>query len=193
MTGDALLAAVRDAAERLARDLRRAESLTGGWADEKRTDALVDAALSACLRRLAATGCWGEANRAPSGELWRIAGPLLEVGWLQHRARFKPLGYAGDFEMFERICRQTCCGHPLGRAFDRFFLAQAAPQAVRARTQETTAALVAHCFAGDAGEYRVVSVGSGPAIDVRDAVSLLPPERRERLRVTLVDIDPRAV
>ena len=190
---DRLLATVRAAAEKLVADLHRAEELTDRWSDEKLTGALVDAALSECLSELAATGCWGEANRLPSSELWRIAGPLLEVGTLQRCARFKPRGYAGDFEMLARICEGYCCDHPLGTAFDRFFQSQAAPQAVRARTHQTAAALASHCLGSGDGAYHAVSVGAGPATDVRQAIAMLPDVRRSSLRVTLLDLDPDAL
>ena len=65
---------VRTAAATLVERLEEAERLTAHWFDERLADALVDAALSECLVHLAATGCWGEANRLPSSELWRIAG-----------------------------------------------------------------------------------------------------------------------
>ena len=190
---ETLLAEVRAAAEDLVGGLRRAEKLTQRWADPGLTDALVDAALSKCLARLARTGCWGAANQLPSSELWRIAGPLLEVGTLQYHARFKPHGYAGDHEMLVRICEQSSCNDLLGGAFDRYFLAQAAPQAVLARTRQTTAALVSHCVARDSAEYQVLSVGSGPAIDVSEALALLPQGHRADISVTLLDLDPAAL
>jgi len=192
-SGDELLALVRRAAERLVADLAEAERLTGGWTDEPLTEALVDAALGACLSDLARTGCWGEANRLPSSELWRIAGPILEVGALQHQARFKPRGYAGDYLMLARICEHYACEHPLGRAFDRFFQREAAPRAVRSRTELIAATLVRHATAFGPRPYRVVSVGSGPAIDVRRAVELLGLPWREHLQVALLDLDPEAL
>jgi len=161
--------------------------------DRNLADALVHTALSRCLNLLTATGCRGEANRLPSSELWRVAGALLDVGTLQHHARFKPHGYAGDYEMLTRICRQSCCDHPLGAAFDRYFLSQAAPQAVLARTWQTAAALSAHCLECGTGPYRAVSVGSGPAIDLQEAAGMLPQKRREQLQVTLLDLDPAAL
>jgi len=190
---DDVLPLVREAASRLVDDLDRAERLTGSWSDEPLAVALVDAALSSCLARLAQTRLWGEANRLPSGELWKIAGSRLEVGVLQHAARFKPRAYAGDFEMLARICGGYRCEHPLGRAFDAFFQAQAAPQAVRSRTEQTGAAIASDCLARPAGPYHVVSVGSGPALDVRRALGLLPEGRRSQLRVTLLDLDPDAL
>ncbi len=188
-----LTARVRAAAEKLVADLERAEGQTGHWSSEKLTEALVEAALSECLARLAETGCWGEANRVPSAELWRIAGQLLEAGTLQYAARFKPRGYAGDFELLACICEDYRCDHPLGRAFDHFFQVQAAPQAVRARTEQTAAALVSHCLAKSSDAYHAVSVGAGPAIDVRQAVSVLPESRRNAVRITLLDLDPEAL
>ena len=188
-----LLATVRAAGEQLVERLRAAEDLTEHWSRRELTEGLVDAALSECLALLAATGCWGQANQLPSSELWRIAGPVLEVGVLQHCARFKPHGYAGDYEMLARICEDFCCDHPLGRAFDRYFQNQAAPQAVRSRTQQTAAALAADCLARDSGTYRVASVGSGPAIDVGRALAMLPEERRGDVRVRLLDLDPAAL
>ena len=94
----------RAAGEQLVADLDRARQFTGQWADKKLTEMLVEAALSASLHRLAETGCWGEANRLPSKEFWRIAGPLLELGTLQRHARLKPRGYAGDYQMLHWIC-----------------------------------------------------------------------------------------
>ncbi len=184
---------VRTAAATLVERLEEAERLTAHWFDERLADALVDAALSECLVHLAATGCWGEANRLPSSELWRIAGPVLEVGSLQHHARFKPHGYAGDHEMLSRICEPSCCDHPLGRIFDRYFLRQSAPEAVRARTQQTATALVAHCLQRPQGAYRVVSVGSGPALDVFQAIAALPSGRTDSVQVRLLDLDPNAL
>ena len=174
-------------------DLDRARQFTGQWADKKLTEMLVDAALSASLHRLAETGCWGEANRLPSQEFWRIAGPLLESGALQHRARFKPRGYAGDYQMLHWIGTEYCCDHPLGWAFDRYFQRQAAPQAVRCRTQQMAVALVVHCLQVEVPNYHAVSVGSGPATDIRQALTVLPENCRLSLQVTLLDLDPEAV
>ncbi len=181
------------AGEKLVADLELAEQLTGGWADGGLTDLLVDAALSECLLRLVTTGCWGEANRVPSNALWDVAGSLLEVGFLQHRARFKPCGYAGDYQMLARICQRSCCDHPLGKAFDRYFLRQSAPRAVRLRTRQITVALVAHFLKHEKSSYHAVGFGAGPAIEIQDALAMLSEVQRNSLRVTLLDVDPDAL
>jgi extracellular factor (EF) 3-hydroxypalmitic acid methyl ester biosynthesis protein len=189
----ALLDEVRAAATHLVRELKHAEEATAGWSDRELSEILVDAALSECLAQLASTGCWGETNRIPSSELWRIAGPVLEVGSLQHHARFKPYGYAGDHVMLARICERSVCDHTLGSVFDRYFLRQAAPEAVRARTEHVAASLVSHRLAHAGGEYQAVSVGAGPALDISQAVAALPREFRATLGVRLLDLDPDAL
>ncbi len=188
-----LLETVRAVATDLVARLNEAERLTSGWRDEHLADALVDAALTRAMVRLAETSCWAEANRLPSSELWRIAGPVLEAGSLQRHARLKPHGYAGDHEMLARICEASCCEHPLGRFFDRYFLRQAAPEAVRARTRHTAIALVEHCLRRPRGQYRVASVGAGPALDVSQALDALPKASLGLLQVRLLDLDPNAL
>lgn len=193
MSGDALLDHVREVAGQLDTDLQQARDLSAGWTDAVRTDPLVHGALQRALDRLAATGCWGEANRLPSSELWRLAGAWLEKGDLQRHARFKPRGYAGDFEMFEKICTGYQCADPLGAAFDRFFQSQAAPEAVRRRTVMLGDAVVQRVRACDADPLHVVTVGSGPALDIRRACTVLDADERRRLQVTLLDLDPTAL
>ena len=189
----AILDQARNAAELLIADLKQGQVLSRDWTDRGIADAWIDVALENCLRRLTATGCWGEANQFPSSEFWRTAAPWLEKGVLQHRARFKPRGYAGDYELLDWICTGRCCEDPLGSAFDRYFQRQAAPEAVRERTEQTAAAIVVHCLKSAANVYRVVSIGSGPAGDVVRAATLLSEQHRSRLRVDLWDLDPEAL
>lgn len=178
---------------RLVADLEQAERLSSGWRDERIGEALISSAMDRCLARLAATGCWGKENQLASSEFWSIAGGLLDVSWLQHRARFKPRGYAGDYEMFDRFWRRECCEHPLGRLLDRYFQRQAAVEAVRARTEQIAAALVEHCLIAQSQPYHVVSIGCGPAIDLANAVEMLPESRRSQLQIMLLDLDQAAL
>lgn len=188
-----LAAYARQTGERLIAELQRAESLSAQWANEEIGYALVSCAMDRALASLAATGCWGKDNQLPSGEFWTVAGGWLEVSWLQHRARFKPRGYAGDFEMFERFWRRECVDHPIGKLFDRYFQAQAAVEAVRARTEGIGAALVECCLKSALERpFHVVSVGCGPAIDLRCALDCLGGRRRE-MQVTLLDLDQAAL
>ncbi len=192
-SGERLLSLVRTVALQLEEDLRDAHAASGGWLEPGRTEQLACGALQRALDRLSATGCWGEANRLPSSELWRIAGRWLEVGTLQWRARFKPRGYAGDFEMLDQICTHHVCEHPLGAAFDRFFQSQAAPQAVRNRTALIAEAIARFVRERAASPIHVVSVGSGPAVDLERACADLAESERQRLRITLLDLDPASL
>lgn len=187
-----LPAQVRTIALELISALHTAETRTAGWQDPEVAFTLVAGALDRCQQRLTSLGIEGEANRLPSGELWKVAGPILEIGWLQNHARTKPRGYAGDYEMLAKICDQWHSAHPLGRLFDRYFQSQAAPCAVRNRTQLMADLIAARCQA-HSGPYRVVSVGSGSGEDVRRAAAQLSAADRERLHVTLFDIDPDAL
>jgi hypothetical protein len=179
---DATLHLVRTAAERLVDDLQTARDQTA-----------VDAALDRCLAVLASTGIWGKDNQGPSHELWRMAGPWLEHGDLQRRARFKPRGYAGDFEMQADFWDRRAVDSPLGRLFDDYFLRQTAVEAVRARMELAAEMIAARCRASRHDEFRVTSVGSGPAIDLTEAARRLPSDARSRLRLTLVDMDDAAL
>lgn len=193
LSGDQIAAIARDAAKRLVVDLDRAEILTDTWQKGDLAQLLVDHAFSEALNRLVSSGCWGEANQLPSSVFWKTAGQVLEVGWLQNRARTKPLGYAGDYQILTRMWEQICCDHPLGRLFDRYFLRLAAPRAVRARLQHVAGTLAAHCLEFDGPSYRVISVVSGPGVDIQTALAALPETRRARVEVTLLDLDPEAL
>ncbi len=193
LSNEEVAAIARDAAEKLLADLSHAETLSDSWQNEELAQLLVDHAISECLNCLASTGLWGEANQLPSSVFWKTAGPVLEVGWLQHRARTKPLGYAGDHEILARMWGNVCCDHPLGRLFDHYFLALAAPRAVRARFEHVASTLVARCLSHAGPNYRVVSIGSGPGVDIQTVLSALPRGEREKVHVTLLDLDPEAL
>lgn len=84
------------------------------------------------LAALSATGLLGKENQGPSQTLWKIAGDRLIRGDLQWRARSKPRGYAGDFEMQADFWFHRESGDPWAEFLDRYFLKQQAVEAVRA-------------------------------------------------------------
>ena len=188
-----VLAEVQEAGEELLDAFERAKRATAGWQAGDLTDDLVESALDRCMARLAATNCWGEQNRILSSELWRIAGKYLKRGHLQVRARNKPRGYAGDFQMLSWIIEDDRSTDPLGRTLDRYFQIQAAPRAVRGRTEIVSAGLASHLSKRSTATLHVTSVGSGPAIDVARGLQSLGESWRERTHVTLFDIDPDAL
>ena len=183
---------VVEAATRLVEELDAALRTTGNSSAPHESRCRVAAAMDACLERLSQTGTWGPPNQVPSSHLWRIAGRWLERGDLQRRARFKPRGYAGDFELLDDICARRVATERVGRTFDQYFQDQAAPQAVRNRTELVADAIVARCVATNR-TVKVVSFGSGPAADLRQAVATLNPESRCRVQLLLLDLDERAL
>lgn len=188
-----LLTEVRSAATSLVAEIDRARAHASDWHNEELGYALVDVALSRCLSRLAGSGCWGRDNELPSTEFWRIAGPVLVAGSLQHRARFKPRGYSGDHLLLAQLCEHYLCADPLGRIFDRYFQSQAAVHVVRTRTEQIAATLAEFALLSNRTPVRVCSIGSGPAIDIERGVSLMPEARRRQLEVVLLDLDDEAL
>ncbi len=146
--------------------------------------------LRAALETLAETGCVGERNRLPSSEFWREAQAFLREGSLQLHAREKPLGYPGDHLLLDRICRHDLRGQGVGLAFDKFFQDQSAPRAVRNRGHETAATIRRIVRERPGRPVRITSVGSGPAWDIRWGLEGLMDAERQRVMVTLVDLDP---
>lgn len=152
----------------------------------------VSRTMSEHLGKLAATGVTGPDNRVASDHLWKIVREILRAGSLQLHAREKPGGYAGDFRLLDRICRQDVQGQGIGQAFDEFFQSQSAPHAVRNRARLVANEIVRLVHERDQS-LRVVSYGSGPAYELRSACHDLPPELRQRLHITMLDIDPHAL
>ncbi len=175
--------------EQFASAMQSAQVTSDNWSNEPLAAALVETASVHCLAQLTATGWWGPSNQLPSTILWKIAGEWLQTGWLQTRAHEKPLGYAGDYALLEAIINETCTSDPLGQIFDRFFLRQAAPAAVRHRTRLVARALATGCLNKKTSRYSVVSVGCGPGLDIRRGIEMLPENFRQTLEVTLLDLD----
>lgn len=185
-----------ETAGRIGRELATAlsgEDVPQVWCDDAESYERLEMVLHHTLEQLSELNLWGVANRLPSSAFWDEAGHVLRDGDLLFHARSKPRGYAGDFEMLEKICNEQLCRHPLGRLLDRFFQRQHAPQAVRNRTRMISQQIVAGCRSKQGQPFHVVSIGSGPAVDVIWAAQQLDKSQRAQLFVTLIDLDPNAL
>ena len=178
---------VESIADRLRGELQDAVAMGGNGEPE------VDGPMNTALAALSQLACWGPQNRLPSSHLWNRLRDWLEIGSLQTHARTKPLGYPGDFRLLDRICRVDVAGEGLARAWDRYFQAQAAPQAVRNRCRWIADRVTAIVRARPDSAVQVLSVGCGPGWDLRWGLERLAPEERPRLQVTLWDLDPRGL
>ncbi len=166
------------------------------WRQNGQADCLAKSiakAIDDALARLRETNLWGPDNRMASNAFWQIAEPWLRYGDLQVRARTKPRGYAGDYELLCNICERTCCQHPIGNAMDQYFLNEAAPRAVRTRTRLVADRLIERCGRSQSDPLRIVSVGSGPAIELQQTLERLSREDQQRVRITLLDLDQKAL
>ncbi|MEC7502037.1 MAG: class I SAM-dependent methyltransferase [Planctomycetota bacterium] len=183
---------VSDAALELASSIESIKLATDSYKNAPLAAALVQLAMDRCLQQLAATGLWGQENRMPSNTLYNIVGHQLERGWLQNRARKKPLGYAGDHQLLTRICNRTATEDRLGFCFDQYFLSQSAPEAVRQRTN-LAARHIAHGAINRKDRFCVLGVGCGPALEIDQAVNLLGGHCKASIQVTLLDLCGDAV
>lgn len=102
---------------------------------------------------------------------------------MQGFARLKPHGYAGDFEIIERIYNGSMSADPSIAKWDAMFHLADGVKAVRNRSS----ILVDIC--GESPVSSLLSVGGGPALDLRDvALSSTPPGE-----IVLLDNDANAI
>jgi len=180
-------------------DFQQARELSDHWRNERLAEVLLWAALDERLAALREDNLIEEFPRQIGTRLWNAAGEeFMAKGWLCRRAYEKPRGYPGDYALLGAIVEQTVTDDPCGQHFDRYFLHQAAPLAVVARTRLATQVIVAEAMTRFAASGRpeplhVMSVGSGPALECVAAIEALPPENRDKLQFTLVDFDPEAL
>lgn len=184
---------VREAAEQLYDALQRVESLAAATANGDEIYPHVAAAFERCLERLRQTNLVGRDNETPSSVLWNVAGDILARGWLQERARRRPRGYAGDYELLSRFYERRLCDDSLGRLFDRYFQEQPAPRAVENRMRMMADWIVAATHDRPSGPLNVAMVGSAFGLEIRDALLRINRPARDRLHVTLLDLDPLAL
>lgn len=104
------------------------------------------------------------------------------VATMQGFAFAKPRGYAGDFEMIERIYDKIVSPDERLARWDRFFHEGAAPKAVRNRAQYI------HDILDDGGYRSLLSLGCGSGCDLS-----MTNDGGHVERMTLVDADGDAI
>ncbi|MCZ7861306.1 class I SAM-dependent methyltransferase [Agrobacterium salinitolerans] len=113
-------------------------------------------------------------------ENWRV---FNTTATMQGFVRLKPHGYAGDFEIIERIYNRQISADPNLSKWDTFFHLSDGANSVRNR---------AELLNGISAERRpktLLSVGGGPGLDLRTvALSANPPKE-----IVLVDTDAQAI
>lgn len=108
---------------------------------------------------------------------------------LQGHVICRPYGYAGDFEIIEKIYENWVSPDARLEKWDLFFHSQQAPIAVRNRKRYFLNLLRSNLSSSNSGSLKVLNVASGPARDVLEFLS----EQSGSVRFDCVDQDPRAV
>lgn len=109
---------------------------------------------------------------------------------LHGHAYLKPHGYAGDFEVIDRIYTHWLSSDSELVRHDEYFQSQAAPMAVRNRKHFLKGLLLNLAERSTLRPAKVLNVGSGPARDVFEFFREWP---GAPVVVHCVDIDPRAI
>lgn len=144
--------------------------------------------LCALIGRAAADVATGRAPKdALSRYLWSLGADFL-ADTMQGFSLSKPHGYAGDFEIIDRIYTRRVSARNEYRRWDEFFHAQAAPKAVRNRA-DVIGRLLSE-LADLPAQSNVLNVGSGPGRDIATWLSSNP---TARVQVTCIDRDPKAL
>lgn len=115
---------------------------------------------------------------------------VFDIRTMQGFARRKPHGYAGDFEIIDRIyCAHTAADPSLAN-WDRYFHAQHAPKAVRNRKSYFINLVSALERLHHGPTFHVLNLGSGPARDIFEYIGAQP---HTRGFFTCLEQDQRAI
>jgi extracellular factor (EF) 3-hydroxypalmitic acid methyl ester biosynthesis protein len=120
-------------------------------------------------------------------------GSLLSRAPFLARAKQKPLGYAGDYEMMNMLYRDHREGATLfGKAMNLYATQQPVARANINRIAYIGGRIEEQLRRKPSGRVRIVSIGCGPAHEVYSFLSSHP-ELGQRLEVALIDQEERAI
>ena len=134
---------------------------------------------------------WFRSLRAmeDAGAVAVVFAPTLTPDCIHGYGHLKPRGYAGDFEMIDRIYTGWVSPNPRLARWDLFFHAQPAPRAVRNR-KEFFKGILRRLDESQREGSTVLNVGCGPGRDVAEYFQDMP---GSRLRVLSIDLDADAI
>ncbi len=131
------------------------------------------------------------AGRLTSNDLHALRsrfGEAFSRKTLQGHALEKPYGYAGDFEIIDRIYRESVASEPHLKSWDIYWQSHAAPRAVRNRKQYFHQLLNRHC--ARKRPLRVLNLASGPGRCMHEWLRSNP---NAQIRFECIDIDGDAI
>jgi|JI10StandDraft_1071094.scaffolds.fasta_scaffold356669_1 extracellular factor (EF) 3-hydroxypalmitic acid methyl ester biosynthesis protein len=109
---------------------------------------------------------------------------------MQGLAFVKKHGYAGDYEIIDKIYTHHVSDHPEFRTWDNYFQQQAAPQAVRNRKAYFKEVLHQLASTNQSDTIHVLNLASGPC---RDLLEFFQESKDLRFHFTCVELDPNAI
>ncbi len=133
----------------------------------------------------------GRIARAAVAEFWREVTHACFPDTMQGHVVRKPHGYAGDFEIIDRIYLNHVSEDENVRRWDEYFHAQHAPRAVRNRKSYLHDWLHRKLAQTEKRPLRLLNIGSGPARDVREWCE--QHEGPQPVHFDCVDMDAKAI
>ncbi|MEZ6235288.1 MAG: methyltransferase domain-containing protein [Phycisphaerales bacterium] len=125
----------------------------------------------------------------------RSLGPAGTRESLMGHIFHKPYGYAGDFEIIDKLYTRYRSPHPMVTRWDEFVQSVPASCSVRNRgpylAKVLTNSLAMHSATGR--PFHLVSLGSGPGRDIEHALATIGCGHSTHVRVTCVDTEARAL
>ena len=128
-------------------------------------------------------------------DLQEAFGEALSVNTLQGISLRKPRGYAGDFEIIDRVYQRSLTTDPDLIKWDNFFLNTDAARAVRNRKEYFIALINNRLAESAAPDFTVLNIASGPARDVFEILTQHKegPHANVRLTFDCVEYDDAAI
>lgn len=139
------------------------------------------------MDRIADLRAQGVISDTMNHQLWDDLGRVGSTDTLMGFIYRRPHGYAGDFEIIDKLYTGHVADDPMLRRWDQWIQALDASQAVRNRKAYCCELL--QTLARRQSNARVLNVGSGPCRDIAEAL----PQVHHALHVTCVDIDPAGI
>ncbi len=150
---------------------------------------LMGRALDACRRLDAVIGGDADLLKATQERFREATAPWCGQSWIIHRARSKPRGFPGDYQMLSAIYDGIPVSRGLGGYLDRACLKMTLGRAVDARMRDARRFLQTE-LADREGEVTILDVASGPCREYRGGLHVNGPRA---IQVTCVDSDESAL
>ena len=117
------------------------------------------------------------------------ADPKYINNTLQGHCLRKPYGYAGDFELINKLYNLTTSENPRYKVWDEYAQSLVAAHAVRNRKSYFVE--LVKSLSSSTESYDILNLASGPAKDLLEVYKKVPDSHK--LKTTCVDMDPHAI